>query len=270
MAGSRLKVGSAEITWLLDTPMSFPWSAFFPAVPQSEFEPYRSEYPASYGDGVFNTQASVYLVRSAGKTILCDTGVGPGPHDWLGGARGALGDELRSSGVAPADVDAVFFTHLHPDHVGWNLAGGKPAFPNARHLVSQADFDAFAGAPHMGLVTPLKDAGVLELFSGERTLTDEVTAVPTPGHTPGHTSLLVSSRGEKLLITGDLAHHPAQLDRIEWCSSFDGDPGTAVETRRKMVDKLEAEGLTAALCHFPGIPFGTLVRLEGKRILRGL
>ncbi len=272
MAGSKVTVGNVEIVSLLDTPMEFPWAAFFPSVPQAEFEAYRDLYPGSFGADKFRTYAQCSALRSAGKTVLVDTGVGTG-------MGGRLLDDMADKGVSSRDeVDVVVFTHLHMDHVAWNLgADGKPNFPNARYMVPQGDWDAFtkpdvaAQNPHIGtMVAPLKDLGVMDLFSGETAITEELTTYPTPGHTPGHTSILVSSGGEKAFIAGDLAHHPAQVDRTEWCGAFDGDPAQAIESRNKVFDQLEADGLIAMICHFPEPGFGKLVRLEGKRVFQAL
>ena len=274
MGTTKITVGNVEIISLLDTPFELPWQIFFPEQSESDFEPYRDLYPVSHGERGFRTQAGCYAIRSQGQTILCDTGIGPGPIQFLGGIQGSLLDDMRRNGVPPEDVDTVFFTHLHGDHVGWNLsANGALNFPKARHLVPQADWDYFGKMletnQQMQQVTPLADKGVMDLISGEQTLTSEVTTYPTPGHTPGHTSLLISSSGERAIITGDLAHHPAQLDRIEWCSAFDADSRTTTETRRKVFDQAEADGLITAFCHFPE-PFGKLMRLEGKRVFRAL
>ncbi len=274
MGATKVTVGNVEIVSLLDTPFEVPWQIFFPERSEAGFEPYRELYPDSYGEGRFRTQAGCYAVRSQGQTILCDTGLGPGPIQFLGGIRGSLLDDMRQKGVPPEDVDIVFFTHLHGDHVGWTLsANGVPNFQKARHLVPQADWDYFGKMletnPQMQQVTPLADQGVMELISGEQSLTSEVTTYPTPGHTPGHTSLLISSGGEHAIITGDLAHHPAQIDHIEWCSAFDTDAATTTETRRRVFDQTETNGLIAAFCHFPE-PFGKLIRLEGKRVFRAL
>ena len=274
MAGHKVTVGNVEVISLVDSPMEFPWTAFFPGKDPAIFEPYRSLYPSSFGDNKFRTQASCFAIRSQGKTILCDTGIGPGPHDWLGGLRGRLIDDMKAKGVSPDEVDVVVFTHLHGDHVGWNLdAGGAPNFPKAKYLVPQGDWDFFnkalASSPQMGQVIPLKDLGKLELFSGEKALTAEVGTVPTPGHTPGHTSLMISSGGEKAVVMGDMAHHPAQVDHIDWCSGFDADHPRTTESRRKLFDQVESEGLVAAFCHFPE-PFGKLVKLEGKRVFQAL
>ena len=274
MGTTRMNVGNVEIVSLLDTPFEIPWQIFFPERSESDFEPYRERYPRSYGERGFRTQAGCYAVRSQGQTILCDTGIGPGPIQFLGGLRGSLLEDMRGKGIPPEGVDTVFFTHLHGDHVGWNLsANGAPNFPKARHLVPQADWDYFGKMletnQQMQQVTPLADQGVMDLISGEQTLTSEVTTYPTPGHTPGHTSLLISSAGERAIITGDLAHHPAQIDHVEWCSAFDADARTTTETRRKVFDQAEDDGLITAFCHFPD-PFGKLVPLQGKRVFQAL
>lgn len=274
MAPTKVTVGNVEIVSVVDTPMEFPWPVFFPGKDPAIFEPYRGRYPQSFGENKFQTQASCFVIRSQGKTILCDTGLGPGPHDWLGGRRGRLIDDMKAKGVSPEEIDIVVFTHLHGDHVGWNLnSGGAPNFPRASYFVPQGDWDFFNKAlpanPQMQLVIPLKDMGKLELFSGEKALTAEVSTLPTPGHTPGHTSLMVSSGGEKAVVMGDMAHHPAQVEHIEWCSGFDTDHAVTTDSRRRLFDQVESEGLLAAFCHFPQ-PFGKLVRLEGKRIFQML
>ncbi len=272
MAGAKVTVGNVEIVSLLDTAMEFPWAAFFPNNSQQDFDPYKDRYPDSYAsDGKFRTYAHCYALRSQGKTVLVDTGIGPG-------MGGRLLEEMKSKGVAPDSVDIVVFTHLHPDHVGWNLTPDKaPTFSNARYWIPQGDWDFFTKPdvasqnPHIGAaVLPLKEDGLIDLFSGEKAVTSELTTYPTPGHTPGHTSIMVSSAGERALVTGDLAHHPAQVDRTEWSCGFDGDPATAVETRSKVFDQLEADGLLAAICHFPDPGFGKLVRLEGKRVWQAI
>jgi glyoxylase-like metal-dependent hydrolase (beta-lactamase superfamily II) len=274
MASLRVTVGNVEIISLVDMVMLIPWPIFFPQQGESAFEPYHDMYPDCTDEGRFRTQVGCYAIRSQGQTILCDTGMGPGPIEFLSGLRGRLLDDMREKGVRPEDVATVFFTHLHGDHVGWTLTpDSAPNFPKARHLVPQADWDYFGGMletnQQMRQVVPLEALGLMDLVSGERALTSEVTTYPTPGHTPGHTSLLITSNGERAIITGDLAHHPAQLDRTDWCSSFDTNPAGASATRSEVLDRIEADGLTAAFCHFPE-PFGKLARLGGKRVFRAL
>jgi len=115
------------------------------------------------------------------------------------------------------------------------------------------------------MLTPLEAAGVLQLIDGETPLTDEVTALPAPGHTPGHMVVAVSSRGQKAMILGDVLVHPAHVSEPEWVFAFDMDPVLAVATRKKLLGRLEMEAMTAAQCHLPPPGFGLVVRTEGRR-----
>jgi glyoxylase-like metal-dependent hydrolase (beta-lactamase superfamily II) len=271
---TTISIGSVEIVALVDIPFELPWSMMFPGRAQSEIEAYQAMYPFANGKNGLQTRAGAYALRSQGRTILIDTGLGPGPIAFLGGARGRLLDDMRDKGLQPESIDMVAITHLHGDHVGWNLDGdGKPNFPNARYLIPQGDWDYFNTMlktnKQMDQVTPLKDLGRMELISGETELTADVRSMPTPGHTPGHTSYLIASGGEKAVITGDLAHHPAQLNETDWCPVFDQDSSASSESRKRIVEMLEADGAIAAFCHFPE-PFGKIVRFEGKRVFQAL
>lgn len=275
MSGYKVKVGDAEVISFTDVKMQFPWQVFFPNVAAAELEPYRELYPECWGEVGFATDAGCYAVRSAGKTIVVDTGLGPGPHPWLRNASGELLNDMKTKGLEPGDVDIVIHTHLHTDHVGWNVTDGKPTFANARYYGPKKDWDFFnqmiAANPQIpAQVAPLHDAGKFELYDGEFTLTPEVTTMETPGHTPGHCSVLVNSGGEKLMITGDVAHHPAQVDRTEWSPAFDVDGALSAATRKKVVDQLVADGSIAAFCHFPGEGFGHIREAKGKRIFQTL
>ena len=184
---------------------------------------------------------------------------------------------MRAQGVEPDSVDRVVFTHLHVDHVGWSVTDGAATFPNARYLLPEADWDYFRAEsrssdnPHIAAqVEPLEALGVMELVSGEYALTDEITALPTPGHTPGHQSFVIASAGERALILGDVAHHPGQVEETDWSPSFDADGSVSATTRGQLMERLEASGELVAACHFPAPGLGHVVRLEGKRIFRAL
>ena len=194
----------------------------------------------------------------------------------VGGAEGRLLQELEAAGVNPGDIDTVFFSHLHFDHVGWNLTHepGAPAratFPNARYVAHRADWEVFQRPEVMELfpphwdqtLGPLQDLGVLDLLDGERALTGEITAIPTPGHTPGSMSLAVVSGGQRAYILGDVFHGPAQVTETGWKFSFDMDGDQGVATRTAMVERAEAEDAIMAICHHGG--FGRIVRAEGRR-----
>jgi glyoxylase-like metal-dependent hydrolase (beta-lactamase superfamily II) len=274
MTGPKITVGNVEIISLVDLPFELPWSMVFPGRERSEIEPYQAMYPVANGKTGVQTQAGAYALRTQGKTVLIDTGFGPGPIAFLGGARGRLLDDMRDKGVDPESIDLVAITHLHGDHVGWNLdSDGKPNFPNARYLIPQGDWDYFNTMletnRQMEQVIPLKDLGRMDLISGETELTADVQAMPTPGHTPGHTSFVIASGGEKAVITGDLAHHPAQLNETDWCPVFDDNSTASSESRKRVCDMLEADGVVAAFCHFPA-PFGKLIRADGKRVFQAL
>jgi glyoxylase-like metal-dependent hydrolase (beta-lactamase superfamily II) len=286
-----MTVGNVEVAHLYDLVADMPMTLdqLFPTVPAEAWEPYRRAYPGLFGPGnAWRYHAGCYLIRSRGRTLLVDTGVGPsslGLATWLG-TGGELPDRLRAAGVAPEDIEMVVFTHLHPDHVGWNLRrdGGRyrPTFPRARYVAHTADWEAFhrlevqrameGVAPGFvqETLTPLEGLGVLDLADGERGLTEEVTALHTPGHTPGSMSLLIASEGERAIIVGDAIAHPAQVEHPDWEFAFDFDGETALRTRTHLLDRIEAEGLTMTACHFPEPGFGRVVRLEGRRVWQAL
>ncbi len=274
---SSVRVGRVEIVALLDTPLGAPIARIFPDVAAQSWAPYRDIYPRSWDGDQFRHNAQSYLVVTPTERILVDTALGPGPHAMLDGATGALLDELQAAGTAPDEVDRVVFTHLHGDHIGWNLREGAATFARARHVVPQGDWDHFrteAGATSNPAVAaqiePLEGLGLLDLVDGEHELTPEITLLPTPGHTPGHQSIVVSSGGERALILGDVANHPAQVEELEWTPIFDLDAAAATETRRRVMDQLEESGDLLAACHFPHPGLGHVVRLEGRRVFRAL
>jgi glyoxylase-like metal-dependent hydrolase (beta-lactamase superfamily II) len=264
----------------------FPLSEVFPDAPAEAWAPFRSRYPEAFGGpDTYRSHYGCYLIHSQGRTILVDTGAGSSATNpemaatFLGGVDGSLMDELQAAGVRPEDVDTVFLTHLHPDHVGWNLTPQQdepplPTFSKARYLIHQADWDAFltpevqAHFPFSYVketVEPLQDLGALELLTGERALTSEVTAIPTPGHTLGHMSLLIASEGQRAIVMGDVAIHPAQVTELSWNSMFEMEPAQAIETRQHLLDRLEREDMTIAAGHFPPPGFGRLIRLQDRR-----
>ena len=279
MGNLKMNVGNVEIVALSDMNVIFPipMDEAWPKVPLSAWPPYRERYPDTFSDnGLMRLEIGCYLVRSQGRTILIDTGYGPGPIESVGGRRGELMDDLASKSINPQDVDILFLSHLHVDHVGWNTTekGGRlvPTFPNARYVAHQLDLTHFqkpevrAEDPYMErFVDPLVDQGVFDTLSEDTDLTDEVRAIHTPGHTPGHMSVMVSSQGQKALIQCDVFIHPAQVTEEDWSPLFDNDPDVATATRGKVLDQVEADGTPMISCHFPLPGFGRVIRYEGKR-----
>ena len=284
MAEVKLTRGNVEILVMHDAEAGLPLEMTFPNVTEEAWAPYKERFPEAFNGSNLRAHFECYLTRSQGQTILVDTGIGttatnPGTIEGLlgGSVEGKLVSELSSAGIQPGDIDMVFMTHLHPDHVGWNLSGGSATFPNARYVAHQADWAAFNSPKDEEIfgftyweetVAPLERLGVLDLLEGEKGLTSEVTAITTPGHTPGSMSLSISSSGENALILGDVFHNPAQVTETEWIFSFDYDPDQAVQTRGRMVDHAESGNMPMAICHTTG--FGRVVRTEGRRYWQAL
>jgi glyoxylase-like metal-dependent hydrolase (beta-lactamase superfamily II) len=288
MPEGKLRVGEVEILGVSDATVDYPWplAELFPGASAADWEVYRARYPATFaGPTGWRSDYTCYLLRSPGRTVLVDTGMGPSdaPLAVAFGTAGRLLDKLAAAGVRPEDVQTVILGHLHPDHVGWNVrphAGQyRLTFPRARYVAHRADWEAFhrpevqAHFPFAFVeqtISPLAHLGALELIDGDRALTPEVQLLHTPGHTPGHLSTLISSGAERALIWGDVAIHPAQVTEPDWNVMFDMDGEAARATRRAVLDRVEREGLTVAARHFPEPGFGRVVRLEGRRYWQAL
>lgn len=280
MGSFRMTVGRVEIVALTDMNLVFPMplNELWAQVPLEAWQPYREKYPDTFAGDYMRIEIGCYLVRSQGRTILIDTGYGEGPIAPIGGLRGQLMADLASKKVRPDEVDRVFLSHLHSDHVGWNttVREGRalPTFPNARYMVHQADWDAFRkpeiqarfSFPYMDrCVEALDRLGVLDVIVDDRDLTGEVRVLHTPGHTPGHMSVLVASQGHRALIQGDVLVHPAQVTEPDWNCHFDMNWEAATRTRRRLLDLVEADGAAVVSCHFPLPGFGQVIRVEGRR-----
>lgn len=222
------------------------------------------------------------VIESAGCRIVVDTCVGndkvrPLP-EWDRRSGPFLRD-LAGAGHARESVDLVVCTHLHVDHVGWNTmrAGGDwvPTFPNARYLIGRAEWAHWQANPPDDLgdvlgdsVRPVFDAGLADLVDPDHRLTDEVRLEPTPGHTPGHVSVRIASRGEQAVITGDLMHHPCQMARPAWGSPFDVDGEAARATRRRFLEDCADRPVLVIGTHFAGPTAGRVERDGDAYIFR--
>ena len=214
------------------------------------------------------TAVNTFLIHSGGRLALVDNGCGSA----MAATGGRLFDNLAAAGIAPAQVDLLLQTHLHPDHSnGLSDAAGNRLFPkaelamHAQELAFWHDDGAMAKADETSRarnvqaardqVAPYRKAGAIRTFEGGEVLPG-VTAMPFPGHTPGHTGYLISSGGEKLLIWGDIIHVPEiQIPRPEVTMAFDIDPRQAEATRRRVFDMVATEKLAWAgmHMHFPGL-----------------
>lgn len=257
----RQRVGSVEVVSLLDTNFSMPGDRVFPG---SDLAPYEE----LLDDGNVYMDDICFLLVSGDRRILVDTGMGPE-------VNGTLLEELSAAGVDPGDIDTVVFTHLHGDHVGWNLdrASGAPLFASARYWVPQGDWDHYAagaGASFERDVRPLEAAGRLELFEGEHAFDDAITSLPTPGHTPGHTSFVIASGGELGFVLGDVVLTAIDAQEPEFANTFDHDDDVARVTRLAALERLSADGSLVAAAHQRAPGFGRFVKTDGRHSWRAL
>ncbi len=276
MPAPRTTIGNVEILAISDGNFDSDPAAVFPQVPADAWNPYR---PLLNAKGHMTVNIGCYLVRSAGQTVLVDSGIGDKPRGFF--PKGRLPEELAAVGVRPEDVDIVAMTHLHIDHVGWNTVaaegGWVPYFPNARYVVTREEWEFWteperaAQAEYItDSVLPLALAGVAELVEGDYALTGELRLLPAPGHTPGHVCVAIASGAEAGVVLGDVAHHPAQLSEPGWHDVFDANPILAAESRRGLLERIERERMLVAAGHFAPPGFGRIVKVDGRRSWRAL
>lgn len=216
------------------------------------------------------------LIETGGQRLIVDTCIGndkPRRNEFMNNLQTSFLQDLEAAGWPRESVDTVLCTHLHVDHVGWNTMlhddRWVPTFPNARYLIGREEFahwEAEGGQP-LGdgpiladSVQPVIDAGQAELVETDHRISPEIRLRPTLGHTPGHVSVMIESRGEKAMITGDCIHHPCQLARPHWASSFDTDSRQSTATRHALVAELADEPVLIIGTHFAGPTAGYLKR----------
>jgi glyoxylase-like metal-dependent hydrolase (beta-lactamase superfamily II) len=256
----RLRIGSTEILALADGAGPF-FSARAAAFPEATAAQWaaadRFDPGAVDAEGRWWLQFRAFAIRGEKGLTVVDAGIGPadGPARSWAPVPGVLPESLAAAGIDPAEVDTVVLTHLHTDHVGWAVvteAGGhRPFFPNAEYLLQRAEFDALdALNPQLRetLTDPLAAAGRLRLLDGDTPLRAG-RAVATPGHTPGHQSVLVADGRERALVTGDLLVHALQLLHPGLAYAHETDPEAARHSRERMLGRETATALHLATPH---------------------
>ncbi len=258
------RVGAAKVTAISD--------GFLPIGPEALSGVDADTYAARLKDAHIKsdqhlTGVNAFLIEVGDARVMLDAGTGTA----MGPGLGALGASLAAMGVDPGSITHLVATHLHPDHVGGVLVDGQNVFSNAELIVSGDDVafwtsaDIAAGAPDMfkpffelaaGVVTSFGDR--VREVSGEADLGFGMTAMPMPGHTPGHMGVMLESEGDRLLLWGDILHvPPVQLADPSVTIAFDTDADTAASTRARVLDMVATDSLAVAGAHisFPGIGY---------------
>lgn len=267
---STLTVGDIRIHYLPDGHGRFVPNAMFAAATPEALQ----QHPQYLDEaGRFPVSIGAFLIQRGDQNVLVDTGNGVAEMDVEGFASMKSGDLLKSlaaSGLKPEDVQRVVFTHLHGDHVGWaaNPDTGGPVFARATHYVGKGEREHWVGksedfAPSQAVQDLLGRTGTAVSDGDE--IIPGVTVVATPGHTPGHISLVVSSGIGRAMILGDVVHCPVQLERAEWEMFADVDPKAAKATRDRLWAELEGSSTVAAGGHMSDYVFGRVAPAQGKR-----
>ncbi|MEO8390454.1 MAG: MBL fold metallo-hydrolase [Polaromonas sp.] len=260
----RLALGDFEVTALSDGTIKLPVKDLL-----TNTTPVKvgAALKRSFLPDTVETSVNAYLVNTGSKLVLIDTGA----SGLFGPTLGSLQANLKAAGYQPEQVDEIYITHLHPDHVGGLVTNGTMAFPNAVVRVDKADADFwldeakmkaapkesqgfFQGA--MASLKPYVDAGKLKTFEGATELVPGVKTQPTHGHTPGHSVYVVESKGEKLVLWGDLMHVAAvQFDNPEVTIKFDSESPPAAKERAKAYGDAAKNGYLVGAAHiaFPGL-----------------
>jgi len=221
------------------------------------------------------------VVETPDRRIMVDTCVGNDKdraYDKWNHMDGPFLEDLARAGFARDSFDTVLCTHLHIDHVGWNTMwdGNQwlPTFSQARYLMGKSEFDYWqeeaeaddgsdmleAGQVFADSVRPVFEAGLVDLVEPDHVICDEVRLIPTVGHTPGHVSVLIESKGETALITGDFMHHPCQIARPHWAAAVDYDSKQSTQTRRDVFERFADTPTLIIGTHFAGPTAGRLKR----------
>ena len=275
MNQGKWRIGDVTVTRVVEIEATGGMSRVIPDAKRERLKEIPWMYP-HFADENGRMRGAIHalIVEAPDRTIMVDTCVGNdkerGNPAW-NQLQTAFLDDMEKAGYVLDAIDTVLCTHLHIDHVGWNtmLVDGKwvPTFPKARYLIGQVEFahwqadtDLDQVAVMADSVLPVFDANLVDLVETDHQITDEISLMPTVGHTPGHVSVMIRSNGEEAMITGDFIHHPCQFAHPEWSSSFDTDPVQSAQTRREVFDRYAETPTLVIGTHFATPTAGHLKR----------
>jgi glyoxylase-like metal-dependent hydrolase (beta-lactamase superfamily II) len=268
------KIGDVEITRVVDVVQAFPATGLIPQATPEALRDLQDWLCPDFADSQGNLQLSIhaFAIRSGDARIVVDTCIGDKQRPLgMSALKSTFLEDLNGIGFARAAVDRVLCTHLHFDHIGWNtiLENGRwaPTFPNARYLVGETEWgfwkhedDPYAPEAKADSLLPIFEADLVDLVEPRHAVTDEVRLIPSPGHTPGHVCVMIESRGEQAIITGDLFHSPLQMAHPDWTNSADVDAALAFETRQNFLARYADSPVLILGTHFASPTAGHIVR----------
>jgi glyoxylase-like metal-dependent hydrolase (beta-lactamase superfamily II) len=244
-------VGKVKITKIVELETVGSTRFILPLATNEEIQKLRWLIPDfANEEGRLKMSIHSLVVEAPSRRIVVDTGLGNDKEGrkvptW-NNRKDPFLETMTAAGFPPESIDTVLCTHLHVDHVGWNtkLASGKwvPTFTQARYVFGKTEYEHWRDhsdesdrvAVFADSVQPIVDAGKADLVASDARLCDEITLIPTPGHSPGHMSIHIQSDGQEGLLTGDVAHHPCQMAHLDWSSTADSDPIQSARTRREL------------------------------------
>jgi glyoxylase-like metal-dependent hydrolase (beta-lactamase superfamily II) len=264
----RFTVGDAQVTALSDGTMPLDLHQVLKGISPVEMDALLARY---FLTNPVQPSINVYLIEMEGRAVLVDTGTG----DLFGpGNGGRLPEALAAAGIRPDQIDDVLITHAHPDHIGGLVTGGRRVFSKAVIHVGKPDLDFFLGeGNHLNpraaeqakaMFKPYLDDGKIHSFERTGEILPGISAELRPGHSPGSALFRLNSRGQELVIIGDIIHVAAvQLDRPDVTFLFDWDPSKARADREQALQEFARGGTLIAAPHlsFPGVGH---VRVEGN------
>lgn len=271
---NTFKIGHLDVTVLSDGFARAPGTMYFQGTTAEQWEPHKRWLDHA---GNVEFPFSCFLVRSGDQTVLIDTGLGP--VDMFGFKGGDLLGEMAKAGVRPEDVDTVFVTHLHIDHCGTVAVvegeSAHPTFPNATYRWSSEEHNYWTTSLDSAFLAPAQKDYMRGMFAGVEghvktaddgeSIARGVNVIATPGHTPGHSGIILSSGAERAFVLGDAISCPAQLTETEWSGMGDMDKELARKSQEIVAKEAEATGALLTAAHFPGLTFGRVLMGEGKR-----
>lgn len=248
------KVGKVRITKIVELETVGSTRFILPLATNEEIRklPWLTPHFATE-EGRLKMSIHALVVETPTRRIVVDTGLGNDKEGrsfpaW-NNRQGPFLQAMREAGFAPDSIDTVLCTHLHVDHVGWNtkLVGGRwvPTFVNARYVFGKTEYEHWRdhsdepdkAAVFDDSVKPIVEAAKADLVASDARICEEITLIPTPGHSPGHMSVRINSDGEQALLAGDAAHHPCQLAHLGWSATVDTDPRQSAATRRELFSR---------------------------------